>query len=185
MQNLEELADQHMSETLDKILQQDKEYQKRKKQYCEVLEEIKKHLNLKNSKDHNLFLKLDEIVGDYSASYGDATYSLGYREGVAIGLEYGNTVREQQKTKNITIEDMTDLIKAYDAYNALNIELHGTHKICTYDKEIFGGMGMVYDIINRHISPKFQENDRYDKKKILADTSIEPKERARLLMMAK
>ena len=56
-----------MGKLLDEILKQDEKYQKRKKQYEETLEEA-----------HSILFKLDEVVGDYSASYGDVAYSLGF-----------------------------------------------------------------------------------------------------------
>lgn len=43
---------------------------------------------------------------------------------------------------------------------------------------------MIYEVTNRHISLKLWENNVYEKDKI-ADTTLEPKERARLLMMEK
>ena len=85
---LEELVVQRMGKPLDEILKQDEKYQKRKKQYHEALEEIKKCLNIDDPKDLNLILKLDEAVGDYSASYGDAAYSLGFHDGMEVGLEH-------------------------------------------------------------------------------------------------
>lgn len=183
---VEEFAVPRMGKPLDKILKQDDKYQKRKKQYHEVLEEIKKYFNVDNPKDIRLLLKLDETVGDYSASYGDAAYSLGFHDGMEVGLEHGNTGREQlEKTMKITIEDMANLIQILDAYKALNIAFHGEYVGYTFDEGIFGKMGMIYEVINRHISPKLRENNMYEKEKILADTSLEPKERARLLMMEK
>lgn len=91
---VEEFAVKRMGKPLDKILKQDEKYQKGKEQYHEALEEIKKYLNINNPKDLNLLLKLDEAVGDYSASYGDAAYSLGFHDGMEIGLEHRNTDRE-------------------------------------------------------------------------------------------
>ena len=91
---VEELAIQHMGKPLDEILKQDEKYQKSKKQYHEALEEMKKYLNNENPEDLSLLLKLDEAVGDYSASYGDAAYSLGFHDGMEIGLEHRNTGKE-------------------------------------------------------------------------------------------
>lgn len=91
---VEELAVQRMGKPLDKILKQDEKYQKRKKQYNEALEEIKNCLNIDNPKDLNLLLKLDEAVGDYSASYGDAVYSLGFHDGMEVVLKHRNTGKE-------------------------------------------------------------------------------------------
>lgn len=91
---VEKLAVQRMGKPLDKILKRDENYQKRKKQYHEALEEIKKYLNIDNPKDRNLLLKLDEAVGDYSASYGDAVYSLGFHDGMDVGLEHRNIDKE-------------------------------------------------------------------------------------------
>lgn len=91
---VEEFAVQRMGKPLDEILKQDEKYQKRKKQYEETLEEVKKYLNNNDSKALSILLKLDEAVGDYSASYGDAAYSLGFHDGMQVGLECRNTDKE-------------------------------------------------------------------------------------------
>lgn len=91
---VEEFAVQRMGKPLDKILKQDEKYQKGKKQYHEALGEIKECLNIDNPKDISILLKLDEAVGDYSASYGDAAYSLGFHDGMEVGLEHRNTDKE-------------------------------------------------------------------------------------------
>lgn len=181
---VEEFAAQRLGEPLDKTLNQDEKYQKRKKQYHEALEEIKKYLNIDNPKDLSVLLRLDEAVGDYSASYGDVAYSLGFYDGMGVGMEYGNTGGEQrEKTMEITMEDMEDLIQVHDACKALNIALHGAYVAYAFNEGIFGKMGKIYEVISRHISSRFQENDVYEEERILADTSLDPKERARLLMM--
>ncbi len=114
---VEEIAVQRMGKPLDKILKQNKKYQKRKNQYHEVLEEIKIYLKVDNSKDRNILLKLDEVVGDYSASYGDVAYSLGFHDGMEISRE------QREKTMKITIEDMANLIQIHDAYKANGYDL--------------------------------------------------------------
>ena len=91
---VEEFAVQRMGKPLDEILKQDEKYQKRKKQYHETLEEIKKCFNIAHPDDLNLILKLDEAVGDCSASYGDAAYSLGFHDGMEVVLKHRNTGKE-------------------------------------------------------------------------------------------
>lgn len=167
---------------LDKVLKHDEEYQKRKKQYHEMLEKMRKCLYEDTTRDGNIILELDEAVGDYSASYGDAAYSLGFRDGMEVGLEYKISGKEQQ-TMEMTIQDMTDLIQVHDAYKELNTSLHGDFTAYAFDEGIFGKMSRIYPVITRHFLPKYQEDDMCDGEKILADTSIEPEERAKLLMM--
>lgn len=87
---LEHYKAERTGKPLDRILEQDAEYQKSRRQYHEIMEEMKKHLNMEDSGERGFLLKLDEIVGVYSASYGDAAYSLGFRDGMEIGLKYGD-----------------------------------------------------------------------------------------------
>lgn len=175
---------ERMGKPLDKVLENDEEYQKKKKQYHVVLEKIKKLIHENTSQDDNIILELDATVGDYSASYGDATYSFGFRDGMELGLEH-KISGEEQKIREITIQDMADLINIHDAYRALNTSLHGDFTAYAFDEGLFGKMSRVFPVITRHFLPRYQEDDIYEGEKILADTSIEPEERARMLMMGK
>ncbi len=134
------------------------------------------------SQDDNIILELDEAFGDYSASYGDAAYSLGFRDGMEIGLEYKIT-GEEQKIMEMTVQDMADLIQVHDAYKSLNTSLHGNFTAYAFDEGILGKMSRIYPVIARHFLSKYQENDTHDGEKILEDTSMEPEERAKILMM--
>lgn len=176
---------ERMGKPLDEYLKQNEEYQKRKKQYRDLYDEIEKCLD-DGAKASSLLAELDEAVGDYSASYGDAAYFFGFHDGMEMGLEHKKYTLEETKPKNkqgITLEDMVNLIHIHDAYKSLNTCLHGENMELTYDEGTLGEMGRIYEIISRHTSPKFQENDVYEGEIILADTSLAPEERARLLMM--
>lgn len=168
---------------LDSVLKHDAEYQKKKKRYHEISEKMKNKLfHEDTSRDDNIILELDEAFGDYSASYGDAAYSLGFRDGMEIGLEYKIT-GEEQKIMEMTVQDMADLIQVHDAYKSLNTSLHGNFTAYAFDEGILGKMSRIYPVIARHFLSKYQENDTHDGEKILADTSMEPEERAKILMM--
>ena len=52
------------------------------------------HVEYGTGMSETILLKLDEAVGDYSASYGDAAYSLGFHDGMEVGLEHRNTGKE-------------------------------------------------------------------------------------------
>ena len=67
----------------------------------------------------------------------------------------------------------------------MNTSLHGDFTAYAFDEGLFGKMSRVFPVITRHFLPRYQEDDIYEGEKILADTSIEPEERARMLMMGK
>jgi len=124
-------------------------------------------------------------VGEYSASYGDTAYTLGFHDGMEVAQEHNEIAgmgRKKEKLSGFSVEDMANLIYVLDAYKELNAFLYGVEMALGFDEGILGKMGRIYKIINNHIAPKFQKGETGEEEKILSDTSLEPRERARLLM---
>lgn len=170
--------------TMNELLNKNEEYTKSRKEYHGLLEQIKKQIS-SLGKDDGLFLKLDEAVGEYSASYGDTAYTLGFHDGMLAGQEHNEIAgmgRQEGKLPGFSQEDMANLIYVLDAYKALNAFLFGTEIALCFDEGILGKMGRIYKIINNHLASKFQKEEMGEEEKILSDTSLEPGERARLLM---
>ncbi len=124
-------------------------------------------------------------MGEYSASYGDTAYTLGFHDGMEVAREHNEIAgmgRKKEKLSGFSVEDMANLIYVLDAYKELNAFLYGVEMALGFDEGILGKMGRIYKIINNHIAPKFQKGETGEEEKILSDTSLEPRERARLLM---
>ncbi len=82
------------------------------------LELVKQQLS-NNGKNDDLFLQLDEAVGEYSASYGDTAYTLGFHDGMEVEQEHKEIVRmsrQEEKLSGFSLEDMANLIYVLDAY---------------------------------------------------------------------
>ncbi len=179
---LECLKRERTGKPLDEFLKHDEEYQKSKRRYHDTLEKVRKCINKDTSQDSSIILELDEAVGDYSASYGDAAYSLGFQDGMEVDLESRKDTGREQELMEIILQDMIDLIQVHDAYKELNTNLHGQFTAYAFDEGLLGKMGRIYEVINRHLSLKYQKDDACDRENILADISMEPEERAKLLM---
>ena len=124
-------------------------------------------------------------MGEYSASYGDTAYTLGFHDGMGVEQEHHEIAsmgRQEETMHGFSPEDMADLICVLDAYRGLNVFLHGSEVMPCFDEGILGKMSRIYRVINSHLSSKFQQEETGEEKKILSDTSLEPEERAGLLM---
>ncbi len=169
---------------MNELLKRNEDYTKSRQKYHDLLRQVGQQLS-SNGKNKDLFLKLDKTVGEYSASYGDTAYTLGFHDGMEAEQEHNEIVsmgREEEKASGISLEDMANLIHVIDAYKELNTFLHGTEMALCFDEGILGKMGRIYKVINNHLAPKFQKGESGEEKRILSDTSLEPEERARLLM---
>lgn len=169
---------------MNELLKKNEEYTKSRKEYHDLLEQVRQQIS-SHEKDDGLFLKLDEAVGEYSASYGDTAYTLGFHDGMEAEQEHNEIAgmgRQEGKLSGFSQEDMANLICVLDAYKALNAFLYGTEIALCFDEGILGKMSRIYKIINNHLAPKFQKGETGEEEKILSDTSLEPWERVRLLM---
>lgn len=75
-------------------------------------------------------------------------------------------------------QDMADLIYIHDAYKALNIGLFGKEMALMFHEGAIGALGRIYQVIDNNVS----ENMKSVSTEILADTSIEPEMRAKMLL---
>lgn len=169
---------------MNELLKQNGEYIKSRKEYHDLLEQVKQQLS-NNGKNDDLFLQLDEAVGEYSASYGDTAYTLGFHDGMEVEHEHKEIVRmssQEEKLSGFSLEDMANLIYVLDAYKELNAFLYGTEMALCFDEGILGKMSRIYKVINNHLAFKFRKEETGEEEKILLDTSLEPMERAKLLM---
>ncbi|MCI8508706.1 MAG: hypothetical protein HFJ06_09125 [Lachnospiraceae bacterium] len=169
---------------MNELLKQNEEYKNSREKYHKLLQQVRDCISSIGQND-GLFLQLDEAVGEYSASYGDTAYTLGFHDGMGVEREHKEIVRmsrQEEKLSGFSLEDMVNLIYVLDAYKELNAFLYGTEMMLRFDEGILGRMGRIYKVINNHIALRFQQGEMNEKEKILLDTSLEPEVRAKLLM---
>ena len=169
---------------MNELLKQNEEYKNSREKYRKLLQQIRECVSSKEQNDC-LCLQLDEAVGEYSASYGDTAYTLGFHDGMEVGQEHKEVVRmsrQEEKLSGFSLEDMANLIYVLDAYQELNAFLYGTEMMLRFDEGILGRMSRIYKVINNHAALRFQQEEMGRKYKILSDTSLEPEVRAKLLI---
>lgn len=86
-----------------------------------------------------------------------------------------------QGKSGLSIRDMTELIRIHDAYKALNTALFGGEMLLMYYEGYMGALGKIYEVIDRNVL----ESMKPDSTEILADTSMEPEIRAKMLLQGK
>ncbi len=131
---------------MDELLKKNEEYQNSRDKCQRLLRQVREHLG-SWGQDNGLCLKLDEAVGEYSASYGDTAYTLGFHDGMGVEQEHHEIAsmgRQKEKIYRISLEDMANLIHVLDAYKELNTFLHGTEMALCFDEGILGRMGRIY-----------------------------------------
>lgn len=171
---------------MNELLKKNDEYTKSREKYHKLLKQVKQQLGSKGE-NNDLWLRLDEAVGDYSASYGDTAYMLGLHNGLELGKEHGEIVNmeEQERFVGINLEDMANLIHVLSAYKELNAFLFGAEMVFSFDEGILGRMGRIYKVINNHVNYELKKGEEDRVEKILNDTSLDPEEKARKLMVVK
>lgn len=88
---------------------------------------------------------------------------------------------DERKEKRLSVRDMTELIRIHDTYKALNNALFGGEQILGLDRGYIGALGRIYKVIDDNIPECMQPGSI----EILADTSIEPEQRAKMLLQGK
>lgn len=169
---------------MNELLKENEDYTKSRKEYHDLLEQVKQQLS-SNGENDDLFLRLDEVVGEYSASYGDTAYTLGFHDGMEVEQEHKEIARmgrQEEKRSGFSLEDMANLIYVLDAYEELNAFFCGAGMAHCFNEGILGKMSRIYKVINDHLAIKFRKGKTGEEEKILQDTSLEPEERAKLLM---
>ena len=174
-------------EPMNELLKKNEEYKNSRDKYQSLLRQARELLG-SQGQDDGICLKLDEAVGEYSSSYGDTAYTLGFHDGMEVAQEHKEIVsmgRQEETMSVFSLEDMTNLICVLDAYKELNAFLCGTEMALCFDEGILGRMGRIYKVINNHFALKFQKGETGEEEKILSDTSLKPEERAKILMAVK
>lgn len=171
-------------EPMNELLKKNEEYKNSRDKYQNLLRQVRELLG-SQGQDDGLCLKLDEAVGEYSSSYGDTAYTLGFHDGMEVAREHkeiASMSRQEKTLSEFSMEDMANLIYVLDAYKELNAFLYGTEVALCFDEGILGRMGRLYKVINNHLAVKFQKRETGEDEKILSDISLEPEVRAKMLM---
>lgn len=122
---------------------------------------IRKYVEL-----HSRIMEMHEFA-HYYRGHGDCILHL-KRCGLLDGKE----------ENRLSIKTMADLIRIHDAYKALNKALFGTEMTLLFHEGYIGALGRIYKVIGNHTT----ENMKSVSTQILADTSIEPEMRAKMLL---
>lgn len=85
---------------------------------------------------------------------------------------------DEKRENKLSIEAMAELIRIHDAYKSLNIALFGSEMSLMFDEGFMGALGRIYEVIDNNVT----ESMKNAYSEILADTSIEPKVRASMLL---
>lgn len=85
---------------------------------------------------------------------------------------------EEKKENILSIEAMAELVRIHDAYKALNIALFGSEMTLMFHEGFMGALGRIYEVIDNSVT----ESMKNVSAEILADISIEPEIRARMLL---
>lgn len=86
---------------------------------------------------------------------------------------------EENVKSGMDIETMTELIRIHDAYKAFNAVMLGTEMSLGFDEGYIGALGRIYGVIEKNVPEKMEAVST----EILADTSTEPKMRAKMLLL--
>lgn len=175
--SIKEMGKKRMWEVLESYVKTDREFQKKTEQYHSMMVKLQKKLDM-SEEDNRKFL---ECLSNCNNFYGESAYTLGFYDGLDLGLEHGRH-DTGYKTSNFSVEDMTELIYIHDAYKALNKSVLGEEMILGFHEGILGTLGRIYKVIGNHVSEELNEGDYPKEHEILADTSLEPEERAKQLL---
>lgn len=181
--SVREISKERMGEPLDAQLKQHKEFMEIRKQYHNLSEVLQEKLG-KDGENREFLIHFDEVVGEYSSSYGENAYTLGFHDGMDLGVEHGRYL-ERKKSENkgdFSLEDMTQLIYVLDAYKSLNKSLLGDEMVLSFQEGYLGALGRIYKVIGNHISEELRVGESSGGGMILSDVSLEPEERAKRLL---
>ena len=88
---------------------------------------------------------------------------------------------EKKAGTGLSLQDMTDLIRILDAYKGLSEALFGVEISLMCYEGYMGELGRLYEVIDRNVLESMKPTST----EILADTSIEPGIRAKMLLQGK
>lgn len=85
---------------------------------------------------------------------------------------------DEREKNRLSINDMAELIRIHDTYKALNSVLFGGEMVLGFDSGYIGALGRIYKVIDDNIP----DNMKSASTEILAETSIQPEIRAKMLL---
>ena len=85
---------------------------------------------------------------------------------------------DEREKNRLGIRDMAELIRIHDTYKALNSALFGGEMVLGFDSGFIGALGRIYKVIDDNIP----DNMKSASTEILAETSIQPEIRAKMLL---
>lgn len=177
----DKLVETRMGDPLEKRLQKDQKFRKRQaelagilRECCSAPETTKQQVEKSD--------KIWDSIGRYNYSYGEAAYRLGYEDGVRVGVEQ----KASGKRSLLSLEDMTDLVRMYDAVKQLNVTLYGSNEYHEKDEGVLEALERVYYVIHNGIGYKleFLGEDESDESitSILDEIDGSPEKRAKMLL---
>lgn len=144
---LDEQIENRMGEPLEARLRENVAYMEAQKELSIIL---RKHWEVPPRTKKQRVRKSDKIwdsIGRYNYSYGEAAYRLGYEDGVRVGMEQ----KAAGKRSMFSMEDMTDMVRMYDAVKQLNITLFGHYEYHEKEEGVLGALDRIYYIIHNGI----------------------------------
>jgi len=177
----DKLVEIRMGDPLEKRLKENRRFMQRQKELADILRE---NWEIPQTKKQRV-KKSDKIwdsIGRYNYSYGETAYRLGYEDGVWVGMEQ----KVSGKRSLLSLEDMTDLVRMYDAVKQLNTTLYGSNEYHEKDEGVLGALERVYYVIHNGIGYKleFLGEDESDESitYILDGVDGSPEKRAKMLL---
>lgn len=183
-------SDDFLYRMRDEVLrnaEKDEEYQKLSAEAEQLAAEFPVILDLFEgvhvSESHKLTKEVRQAVRKYvqlhsrMAEIGEFAH---YYRGHGDSLRYLSCCGffEEKRESGLSLQDMTDLIRIHDAYKALNMALFGGEMSLMYYEGYMGALGRIYEVIDNHVL----ESMKPVSTEILANTSMEPEKRAKMLL---
>lgn len=147
----DKLVEMRMGDPLEKRLKENRRFMQRQKELADILRE---NWEIPQTKKQRV-KKSDKIwdsIGRYNYSYGETAYRLAYEDGVRGGMEQ----KASGKRSLLSLEDMTDLVRMYDAVKQLNTTLYGSNEYHEKDEGVLGALERVYYVIHNGIGYKLE-----------------------------
>ncbi|MCI8507680.1 MAG: hypothetical protein HFJ06_03805 [Lachnospiraceae bacterium] len=181
---LKELAFIQTGTPLDEELKKRTDYIQRQAEWRNAENKFNDMFKMTNEQWH-AFDDIEDAFLAYNAICIEAAYKLGYEDGILVGMEQMPDGRKSV----LSLEDMTHLISVYDSIRQLKKVLLGRMNEHWEDDGAFSVFERVFDVIYNAASAKIQflEDDEAIKiiSDVLADESMESKEKARQLLEIK
>lgn len=178
----DELVRNRMGEPLETMLQKDHKHMQKQKELSNVLYKYWNKCPRTKRQRVREDNKIWDSIGRYNYSYGEAAYRLGYEDGVRVGMEK----KAAGKRSMFSLEDMTDMVRMYDAVKQLNITLFGHNEYHEKEDGVLGALDRVYFIIHNGIGCmlEFLGDDESDESitYILDEVDDTPERRAKMLL---